>query len=598
MFKLLRRFTVRQRIIGAFVCLVLLSASTIPFAIASQYALIARLQKVTDVEAKADRLLLLSAVRIASSRLNLMRYADDYTPSPTDALNDADLAIQLLTEVQALSLPPEEKDAVSVVLASLSDYAALIDQIQAASTAGEGVLSPLLFQAYRLGSDMELQISTIVQRSETRMAATNQSVYTEARGRLRLLIGGSVAVLVLALVLAGLVAHSITRPVSDLRQGAESMGQGLLEAPIPVEGRDELSLLAETFNTMASRQREILRQEQSQREKLQDTVQAYLDRIAEAAQGNLTVRLAVEGHAPDAPLTILGQRLNDMIANLQHISMQIQDTGNDLASASAEILAATSQQATGASEQAAAIAQSSSATDEVRTIVQQTAERAQGIAEMAQRTAGVSQAGQDAVADTIASMEDVRQKVEALAGEILALSTQTEAIGQIATTVGQLAARSNLLALNAAVEAARAGEAGRGFGIVAGEMRSLAEQSRAATVQIRDILSQVQEKVQSAVITAEQGVQQTTLGVQIAGEAREAIRRLAADVDASVQSAVQIAAAADQQVRGMEQIALAMQNIHQVTAQTVSSAQQTERAASELDALATRLRQVVDQYEL
>lgn len=594
----LRRFTVRQRVGGAFLLLVLLSAATAPLTIANQYDLVSRLQQVTDVDARAGQLLLMAAARIASSRLNLMRYADDYTPAPTDALNDADIATQLLSEVQSLNLPPEEQNKVAAILQSLAEYVELVGQIQAAAAAEKAGLSPLLFQAYRLGSDMELQIGAIVQSSETRIAATNQAVYAEARSRLLWVAAGYLGVFFLALALAFLVERSITRPVSDLRRGAESLGQGQLESPIPIDGKDELSLLAQTFNTMAGRQRELLGQEKAQREQLQATVQAYLDRIAEAAQGNLTARLEVEGHAPDAPLTILGAHLNEMIASLQRISLQVQEAGNNLAAASSEILAATTQQASGASEQAAALVQASATIDEVRTIAQQTAQRAQGVAEMAQRTAAVSQAGQDAVDNTIASMAEARQQVEELSGDILALSAQTESIGQIVAAVNELAARSNLLALNAAVEAARAGAAGRGFGVVAGEVRSLAEQSREATGQIRAILAQVQKGVQAAAATAEQGMQKTALGVQVAGEAREAIRRLAADIRASVQAAAQIAAAAEQQATGIEQITVAMQNIQLVTTQTVASAQQSEQEAEELNALAGRLRQVVEQYEL
>jgi methyl-accepting chemotaxis protein len=275
----------------------------------------------------------------------------------------------------------------------------------------------------------------------------------------------------------------------------------------------------------------------------------------------------------------------------------IQQTVRELGSSATEILAATTQQAAGASEQAAAIAQTSTTIDEVRTIADQTAQRAQSVAAVAQRTAEVSRSGQQAVAATLTGMAEIRQKVESIATNILALSEQAQAIERIIAAVNDIAAQSNMLALNAAVEAARAGEAGRGFAIVAGEVRSLAEQSRSATVQVKEILSEIQRGVNAAVMATEEGMKGSDAGATLTTRASEAIDQLTASVQESAQAAVQIAAAAGQQLVGMEQIATAMQNIHQVTGQALTGAQQSERAAGNLNGLAGRLRQLVEQYQ-
>jgi methyl-accepting chemotaxis protein len=340
--------------------------------------------------------------------------------------------------------------------------------------------------------------------------------------------------------------------------------------------------------------------EVEQRDYLRAMLQQYRNTMTVVAQGNLSARVPVveRAFAEDDPFVILSQSINDTVASLQGMGQQVRDTAASLSTSASEILAATTQQAAGASEQSAAIAQTSTTIDEVRAIAEQTAQRAQGVAEQAQRTADISQAGQHAVAETVVSMGEVKRKVEMIATGILALSEQAQAIGTIITAVSDIASQSNMLALNAAVEAARAGEAGRGFAVVATEVRALAEQSRAATVQVKDILTEIQHGVNTAVMLTEEGMKGADAGVRVVGQSGEALRQLAVSVQESAQAALQIAAAAGQQVAGMEQIAQAMNNIHQVTAQTVASSQQTERAAAELHGLANQLNQVVERYQL
>ncbi len=298
---------------------------------------------------------------------------------------------------------------------------------------------------------------------------------------------------------------------------------------------------------------------------------------------------------------LVGQTLGNLAAiaiDNALLLQAVQETIHELSTSTHSILSATTQQAAGAREQSAAISQASTTIDEVRSITEQTTEHAQGVADLAQHTEGISRAGEQAVMDTISGMEAVKQKVESIASNILALSEQAQSVGQIIATVNEIAAQSNMLALNAAVEAARAGEAGKGFAVVAGEVRTLAEQSRTATVQVKELLGEIQRGVNAAVMATEEGMKGVDAGMKLAGEAGLSIQKLAEGVTESTHASSQIAAAAGQQQTGMEQIAAAVENIRQVAVQTVSSAQQSEQAAKEMSSLANRLRGLVERHRL
>jgi methyl-accepting chemotaxis protein len=202
------------------------------------------------------------------------------------------------------------------------------------------------------------------------------------------------------------------------------------------------------------------------------------------------------------------------------------------------------------------------------------------------------------VQETIEGMTQIKTRVDVIEENILALSERTNQIGEIIDTVNAIASQSNMLALNASVEAARAGEQGKGFAVVAEEVRELAERSRQATAQVKTILSDIQKATNATGMATEEGKKGVDAGVQLVGDMGGAIEQLAVVIDESAQSAMQMAAGGQQQTSGMEQIALAMQNINQVTVQTVSSTRQAEKAAQELNELAGRLTEIVAQYQM
>lgn len=271
------------------------------------------------------------------------------------------------------------------------------------------------------------------------------------------------------------------------------------------------------------------------------------------------------------------------------ISLPLQETTSIIASGSAEILAATTEQAASANETLAAVSETVATVNEVAQTAEQATQRARTVAESAQRAAELGKAGRRSVEESVAGIQQVKEQVESIGRSILSLADQAQAIGEIITAVNDIAEQTNLLALNAAVEAARAGDAGRGFSVVASEIRTLAEQSKRSTVQVRQILGEIQRATGAAVMTTEQGTKQVSATGKQVVEAGETIRSLADAVQEASQTAAQIVASAGQQALGMEQIRHAVSSIHEATQQNLTASRQSEQAAQDLTKLGGRL---------
>jgi len=266
-----------------------------------------------------------------------------------------------------------------------------------------------------------------------------------------------------------------------------------------------------------------------------------------------------------------------------------------LIDSSSKIFSTLSQVASGAAQIATAVSETSATAEEVKQTAHLSHQKAKNVQETARKAAVVSQMGMQSVSEALEGMYQIRTQMEEVAENVVRLSEQGQAIAEIIETVNDLTEQSNLLAVNAAIEASRAGEYGKGFVVLAQEVKSLAHQSRQATKQVRSILMEVQKATIAAVNSAEQGTKVVASGVQQASKAGDSIQSLDSNVAEAAQAATQIAASSQQQLIGMDQISMAIANIRQATQQNMLGTKELEVSAHGLQELGIRLQTLVGQ---
>jgi methyl-accepting chemotaxis protein len=295
---------------------------------------------------------------------------------------------------------------------------------------------------------------------------------------------------------------------------------------------------------------------------------------------------------------LLTDAFNQMLGEIESVQSSISESINVLVSSSGQMLDTSTQLASGAAETAKAISDTTTIVEALKETARESSHKASHVSESAQRVVQTSLTGKKSTQDTIEGMQRIRNQVQSVADSMVRLSEQSQTIGQIVSTVEDLAAQSNILAVNAAIEAAKAGEQGRGFAVVAQEVRNLSEQSRQATSQVRTILSDIQNATSTAVLATEQGTKAVEAGAKQAAEAGQSIQTLSNTVIEGADAAVQITASSQQQLAGVDQVALAMESIRQASTQNASSARQLESAAHNLMELGQKLKETVNKDKL
>lgn len=314
------------------------------------------------------------------------------------------------------------------------------------------------------------------------------------------------------------------------------------------------------------------------------------------AEGDLTVQLPKEERSDE--IGVLMNAVSNMLDSIREQTSEIVNGVNVLASSVSQITVSLTQVASGAEETSSSVSETTATVEEVKQTVYLSSEKTKNVSNSAKQSLQISQIGSKATEDTLQGMNVINSQMQAIAESIIALSEKSQNISELIESVDDIAEQSNILAVNASIEAAKAGEQGKGFSIVAQEIRNLSEQSKQGTKQVRNILKDIQKAANTAVMTTEKGIKLVDAGMKQASDAGDSIHKLMENISIASQAAIQIEASSQQQLVGMDQVAIAMEGINEASIQNLDSMKQLEDATRNLQKMGNRLKEIIERYKI
>jgi len=407
-------------------------------------------------------------------------------------------------------------------------------------------------------------------------------------------------------------------------KAAEKIASGIFEKVIPASDKD---MLAHSFNRitdtvfeLANEMKSLVKSAingklsargdnnkfQGQFEEivsgLNQTLEAIVVPIQEGAEvlsvmatGDLTVRVSGEYQGDHQLMKI---SINKVAESLSEALGEVSEAVSATASAANEISSSSEEMAAGAQEQSAQTSEVVSAVEQMTKTIMVNTKNASFAAENAKSAGEKAKRGGMVVHDTISGMKRISEVVNDSAITVEALGKSSDKIGEIVQVINDIADQTNLLALNAAIEAARAGEQGRGFAVVADEVRKLAERTTKATKEIAMMIKQIQKDTLEAVKSMHEGTKEVENGTMLANNAGEVLKSIIAEAETVTDIAVQVAAASEEQSSASEQISRNVEGISNVTRETSSGIQQIAHAAEDLNKLTVTLQDLVAKFKV
>jgi methyl-accepting chemotaxis protein len=416
---------------------------------------------------------------------------------------------------------------------------------------------------------------------------------------------------VLSIIITGKVNSAISKPIKLLDNAAVQVSLGDLSINFDIKSKDEIGTLASSFKKMITNVKDtndLLTHEKQgieekvllatkeitdQKEYLNSSVNKILSVMKDFANGDLSVHLQAD---TDDDIGKLFKGFNLAVANIREAMENVASNINSTVNASQKISGSTEEMAAGAQEQNNQTTEVAGAVEEMTRTILETTKNSSLAAEAAKKAGAIAKEGGSVVAETINGMNRIAKVVRKSADTVHELGKSSDQIGEIIQVIDDIADQTNLLALNAAIEAARAGEQGRGFAVVADEVRKLAERTTKATKEIASMIKQIQKDTAGAVDSMEEGTNEVEKGKELADKAGESLNQIIEGAEQVVDIITQVAAASEEQSATSEQISKSIEAISNVTQESAGGIHEIAKASEDLSRLTLNLQGLIAKF--
>ncbi len=390
------------------------------------------------------------------------------------------------------------------------------------------------------------------------------------------LTAGISTLVVLGIILAvawWLITSGIIRPLVNIQDFAGAVAGGDLDAQPKGRFTAELLTLKESISSMVGKLKVKMAEAVRKTHEAEDQKQAAEKAMAEAQASE--------------------NRVSGLLAQMSHVAADSAEIAHQVALASDALAAQVEQVNSGAEIQNQRTEETATSMEEMNATVLEVAKSSSSAAEAAEAARNEAQKGAQIVAQSVSAIKQVNDQAHQLKTQMTALGKQAEDIGQIMNVISDIADQTNLLALNAAIEAARAGEAGRGFAVVADEVRKLAEKTMNATKEVGDVIGSIQNGARNNIKSVEAAGESIDQATELAGQSGSALENIVSLVTQTSDQVRSIATAAEQQSAASEEINRAVDDIRRVTAETSDGMNHSAKAVTGLAVLAQKLQQLI-----